>query len=335
MDSYENPLPGKTYISPRLSAFGDPLRKVRIATKLIEHPESYAFAQVKDEIVLRHKEDAKSCITAKFFEDDRGIFVLSIQGYTVATLKPHNSSFSFIGEEIGKLVEFLNHVQSMPLKSGGSMKITDENLRRLVLSRPQVQALLRDNGEVFAEVLRAALTKEDVVAVGYRKRQLRAFEMLLKDDQYFGEVKTQKKCGSEAVWQLFFEKNPWIFGHGLSYVYLSSLDDAKLERVVRGYSVTGHGKRVDALLRSRGVISNLCFVEIKTDKTRLLQEERTAPAAGRRRRNWLAPCRRFRERWLSPRTISGPSFRSLRATEALPARRRSTTCQNRFWWWVA
>ncbi len=59
----------------------------------------------------------------------------------------------------------------MPLKSAGSMKITDENLRRLVLSKPQVQALLRDNGEVFAEVLRAALTKEDVVAVGYRKRQ--------------------------------------------------------------------------------------------------------------------------------------------------------------------
>ncbi len=102
---------------------------------------------------------------------------------------------------------------------------------------------------------------------------LRAFEKLLKDDQYFDEVKARKECGSEAVWQIFFERNPWIFGHGLSYVYLSGLDDAKLERVVRGYSVTGHGKRVDALLRSRGVVSNLCFVEIKTHKTDLLKEE--------------------------------------------------------------
>ncbi|HYN10501.1 MAG TPA: hypothetical protein VES67_24140 [Vicinamibacterales bacterium] len=69
-------------VSPRLDAFNQPNRKVRIATKLIEHPESYAFAQVKGEVVLRHKPDAKTCITAKFFEDDRGVFVLSIQGYT-------------------------------------------------------------------------------------------------------------------------------------------------------------------------------------------------------------------------------------------------------------
>jgi len=85
MDDYQNPKPGKTYISPALSDFLQKHRKVRIATKLIESPDSYAFAKVKDELVLRHKEDAKTCITAKFFEDDRGIFVLSIQGYTVAT----------------------------------------------------------------------------------------------------------------------------------------------------------------------------------------------------------------------------------------------------------
>ncbi|ACF42682.1 conserved hypothetical protein [Pelodictyon phaeoclathratiforme BU-1] len=75
MDSYQDPQHGKTYISPSLDSFGEPKRKVRIATKLIEHPESYAFAQIKNEVVLRHKEDAKTCITAKFFEDDRGIFV--------------------------------------------------------------------------------------------------------------------------------------------------------------------------------------------------------------------------------------------------------------------
>ena len=165
MDNYENPAPGRTYISPSLDAFSDPSRKIRIATKLIEHTDTYAFAQMKGEVVLRHKPDARSCVTAKFFEDDRGVFVLSIQGYTVATAKPHNASFSFAGDEIGKLVEFINHIQSMPLGNAASMRITDENLRRLVLSKPQVQALLRDNNELFAEVVRAALTKEDVVAV--------------------------------------------------------------------------------------------------------------------------------------------------------------------------
>ena len=79
MDSHQDPKPGKTYISPRLDSSGEPKRKVRIATTLIEQPETYAFAQIKDEVVLRHKEDAKTCIIAKFFEDDRGVFVLNIK----------------------------------------------------------------------------------------------------------------------------------------------------------------------------------------------------------------------------------------------------------------
>lgn len=273
MDNYQNPDPGKTYISPQLDDFADPSRKVRIATKLIEQPETYAFAQIKGELVLRHKEGAKTCITAKFFEDNRKIYVINIQGYTVATDKPHNASFAFVGEEIGKLVEFLNHVQAMPLTTRGSQKITDEDLRRLVLSNAQAQAIFHDNQELFAEVLRSAITKEDVIAVGYRKRQLQFFQKLLEDPTYFEEVKVKKQCTDEGVWQKFFEKNPWIFGYGLSYIHLSSLDDKKLEQVVHGHTVSEHGKRVDALLRTRGVISSLCFAEIKTHKTALLQSK--------------------------------------------------------------
>lgn len=273
MDSYENPLPGKTYISPRLDAFRNPGRKVRIATKVIEHPDTYAFAQLKDEIVLRHKQDAKSCITAKFFEDDRSVFVLSIQGYSVATSKPHNASFAFVGEEIDKLIEFLDHIQSMPLKNASSMKVSDQVLRRVVLSNPQAQAFVADNQALFAEVLRTGITKEDVVAVAYRKRQLNVFERLLAEPEFFDKVKSQKGLRDEDVWQKFFERNPWIFGYGLSYIYLTGLDHKKLEQVVQGYAVNQRGKRVDALLRSRGVISSLCFVEMKTHRTTLLEAD--------------------------------------------------------------
>ncbi len=273
MDNYQDPKPGKTYISPQLNDFGNPERKVRIATKLIEHPSTYAFAQIKEELVLRHKDGAKSCITAKFFEDDRRMFVLSIQGYTVASGKPHNASFAFTGDEIGKLVEFLNHIQAMPLVTSGPIKISDEDLRRVVLSNVQARALFHDNQELFAEFVRSEITKEDVVAVGYRKRQLQAFQKLLEEPDYFEEVKARKQCSTEAVWQRFFEKNPWIFGYGLSYIHLSGLDDKKLEQTVHGHTVSEHGKRVDALLRTRGVISSLCFVEIKTHKTALLQSE--------------------------------------------------------------
>ena len=273
MDDYQHPLPGKTYISPSLEAFGAPEKRVRIATKALEHPDDFAFAQIKNELVLRRAEGSKRIITAKFLEADRRIFILSIQGYSAATLKPHNASFSFIGDEIGKLVEFLNHIQSMPLEGRGSRKITDEDLRRVVLSSLQAKSLVLDNQDVFAEVVKHALTREDVVAVGYRKKQLRVFERLLTDEDYFAKVRIAKQCTDESLWQRFFEKNPWIFGYGLSHIYLSGWDGKKLEQVVTGYRVFGRGKRSDALMRSRGFISNLCFVEIKTHKTLLVDSK--------------------------------------------------------------
>ena len=51
MDDYKNPKAGKTYISPRLDAFRDSTKKVRIASKLIESPYAYTFVKVKDEVM--------------------------------------------------------------------------------------------------------------------------------------------------------------------------------------------------------------------------------------------------------------------------------------------
>jgi hypothetical protein len=51
MGNYQDPEPGETYISPSLAAFGQQNRKVRIASKVIESPEAYAFGTVKDEVV--------------------------------------------------------------------------------------------------------------------------------------------------------------------------------------------------------------------------------------------------------------------------------------------
>lgn len=273
MDDYQNPKEGKTYISPRLKAFGDDDRSVRIASKVIESPDSYAFGKIKDEIVLRHDKGAKSNIIAKFIEDNRGVFVLSIQGYSVATEKPHNASFSFAGEEIGKLLEFIRNIQSVNLDSPGRVNISDEELNRIVLSEIQAKSLLNENQKLFSEVIKSEITTEDIVAVGYRKKQLNVFSKLLSDPAYFDNLKNVKKCKNEALWQKYFEKNPWIFGYGLGYIFLSGLDDKKLEQVVQGHSVNSNGKRVDALMKTKGMISNLCFVEIKTHSTDLLESK--------------------------------------------------------------
>ena len=270
MDDYKNPKAGKTYISPRLNDFYSSNRNVRIASKLIDSPDSYAFTKIEEEVVLRHKENAKTNITAKFFEDTRGLSVLNIQGYTVATDKPHNASFSFVGEEIRKLFEFIKNITSINLDSSSSINITDEDLNRIILSDGQAKRIIHENQELLAEILRSEVTKEDIVAVGYRKKQLDVYEKLLSDSIYFEALKVKKNATNEGLWQKYFEKNPWIFGYGLGYVFLSGLDDKKLEQVVQGHDVNSYGKRVDALMKTKGIISNLCFVEIKTHATQLL-----------------------------------------------------------------
>jgi hypothetical protein len=271
LDNYRNPLPDNTYISRSLASFEDPGRKIRIATKLLDQPLTFAYAIERGEVVLRHKDGAATTIRAKFFEDDRGVFNLNIQGYTIATNKPHNASFTFRGDEIGKLVEFLNHIQNMPLKTSGSMVIPDEHLRRMVLSDVQARALIRDNEELIAEVVRSEVTTKDVIAVAYRKKQLQAFERMLSDEAYFESLKVEQGCSAETLWQRFFENNQWVFGYGLSYVAVEGWNNMKLEQYVRGHSIGQVGKEADAVLRTRGIVSSLCFVEIKTHKTRLLQ----------------------------------------------------------------
>lgn len=268
-----NKKPNKTYISPSLPAFRDGNRKVRIASKVFESSDDYAFAKIKDEIVLRHKEGSRKTIKAKFFEDNRGIFVLNIQGYTIATEKPHNASFAFIGDEIKNLIEFIKNIQSVIFKNDHAINITDEELKRIIVSDSQARSLLNENQDVFTELIKSEITKEDIVAIGYRKKQLDIFNSLIQDAAYFTSLKKEKNCSDENLWQQYFEKNQWVFGYGLGYIFLTGLDDKKLEQVVQGFNVSSYGKRVDALMKTKGIISNLCFIEIKTHKTNLLQNK--------------------------------------------------------------
>lgn len=272
-DDYQNPLPGKTYISPSLQSFGDKDRRVRIASKILPSEDGYEYAKERDEVVLRKKPDAKTYITAKFLEDTRQTFVLTVQKFVSETGQPYGSGFSFVGEEIGKFCEFLANIQSVDFKTRAKVNITDEELRRIALTTHQAKSFLTENQDLFAEALKSEVTTEDLIAVGFRKKQLSVYENLLNDQNYFDDLKQKKNCSNEALWQKYFEKNPWVFGYGLGYIFLSALDDKKLEQVVQGHSVDSYGKRVDALMKTKGIISNLCFIEIKTHITELLESK--------------------------------------------------------------
>jgi len=137
--------------------------------------------------------------------------------------------------------------------------------------------MMAANGPLLAALARTEITTEDVIALGYRKSQLQRFDSLLNNEAAFATEMAECAGRPEAVWQRFFEQNQWVFGYGLSYVFMAGLEDRKLEQVVKGFDISGHGKRVDGLLKTRAEVSSLCFVEIKRHDTALLASSNYRP----------------------------------------------------------
>ncbi|MDP3811626.1 MAG: DUF4263 domain-containing protein [Hydrogenophaga sp.] len=271
---FRNKRDDKTYISRAFPTVGGMLR---IASKVFD-VDGLHHAVVKKEVVLRTTPKRRTEIIAKFFEDDRALQVVTIQAFNGETGKPHRTHFSFIGSQIPKLLTFFHDIATMELNGSGKVNISDAELRRLSLSKEQATSLVQDNQDVFVDVLQTEVTKEDVVALGYRKHQLRTFENLLNDADYFQQVKEKKGArGDEALWQMFFEKNQWVFGYGLSYFFVTGFEGRKLEQVVQGHDLLNRGKRADGVLKKRGIINALCFAEIKKHTTPLLGPDSYRP----------------------------------------------------------
>jgi hypothetical protein len=270
---HQNKKPDKTYISKSLSFRSQGDRKIRIASKVLDSLETNSFVLENGEHVIRVTEGGRQEIVAKFYEDTRGIFTLTLQRFTTDGGTPHKTHFSFQGEEIPKLLTFISNLQLIDLSSPQSINVTDSQLARMLLSRKQAQSLINQNQDLILELARSEVTKTDIVALGFRRSQLQRFNLLLNDPDFFGQEKRNIGTTDEGVWQDFFEQNKWIFGYGLTYLHLASLDDSKLEQVVVGYDLSGPGKRADAVMKTRGLINALCFVEIKKHTTDLLQEK--------------------------------------------------------------
>jgi hypothetical protein len=239
IDYFLNKRPYKTYISKAIKQeYDDPNlepRNLRIISKVLDPKESATFAKIKDEVVIRITEGQREELIARIYEDTREINTLTFQKFTKQSGNPHKLSFTFVGEEITKLIAFLNNINHLPFNSDGKYQITDSDLDEILLSKEQTRKLLIQNKEVLHDLLKNDITKEDIVSLGYRKEQINIFEKLLCDNKYFEDYGIKNGLHKpEAVWQFFFERNVWIFGYGLNYIFSSNLPDKKLEQVVKG-----------------------------------------------------------------------------------------------------
>lgn len=251
------------------------MRPFRIISSIVHPQEDHSFIKDGKQVALRITSGNKQQILAKFYEDTRSMFQLQIQKFTTKSGMPHEISFSFGSKEIQKLSSFINNVCLVPIKDKQKAKIDDRFLEEIDIPRNKLLEIISKDKDLINEILSSGISTREISNLAYRKRALKFFGRCLTEPKYFERCK--KKLGvnkrDEDLWQYFFEKNTWIFGYGLSYIFNTALDDKKIEQVVKGFDFNSSGKRVDALLKSRGLINSLCFAEIKTHKTALISRE--------------------------------------------------------------
>ena len=253
------------------------VRPFRIVSKVIDGRESHEFFRDGKQVSLRITDGERQEIKAKVYEDNREIATLQIQKYSIKGGIPHKTCFTFIESEIATLFNFIRNIEFLPLKDEKSAKLDDQFVENIVLTREQAVRLLNHQPQLLEELTRHHISARDVAVLGQRRNALAEFARLLNNEAHFSQRRNELGSNKRAedVWQSFFENNTWIFGYGLNYFLNTPLDNEKLEQVVRGHDFSVSGKRVDALLKTQGLISSLSFGEIKTHRTDLLKRIKT------------------------------------------------------------
>lgn len=214
-----------------------------------------------DDFVLHETGAGFQQIKARFMEDGRQITHLHLQRWSTKTGNPIGDQIVLYGEQIYRLMDFLQNIQRIEIPSSEKFNVDESDLRLVRLTDVSALKILEDRPDLIIEFARNQITKEDFVALAYRRDQLSTFaDMLERGDDF-----------SERDWQAFFEKNHWIFGYGLSYIFTTGLDNKALQQTIRGSNFAAPGKIPDGIMKTRAAVSALCLVEIKRSSTELLK----------------------------------------------------------------
>jgi hypothetical protein len=181
--------------------------------------------------------------------------------------------FNLRNEDARAFVDLIQRLPYVPIEGTDSTRIDDALLDAVFSDPDSIAELYAKNRQQFRDLISNDAESSDVIAIEHRKAQVEYFKRLLFVTDFFDAESAVGPGGPEAVWQRFFEANPWILGGSLTGQLLTSWSSNKLEQVVAGRSITGAGKRADALLRTAGAVRSIVFAEIKTHRTRLLGNE--------------------------------------------------------------
>jgi hypothetical protein len=229
---------------------------------------------------------AKTYMQVKFLPSRK-----DIEGFDIIKLVrgKETQRISFSKFNFAQLELFLNFIHDLDLNtiSERRLKLSENSLDILDESTKKIVATLLQ-GDEGADLIQQLLdneiiTSQDIVNTGYRKSQLKIFEKLLKEKEYWKQYRKEESdilemvskkeskgfvlkdtSKEEITWQYFFNKNAWIFGYGLDYRYQNIL-----QREFSASDTDAAGKEqvnADFLIGDNYFTT---FVELKTPNTEL------------------------------------------------------------------
>lgn len=236
-----------------------------------------------EQTVIYESPKGKSQIKALRVEQDRRVVKLQFERFRITKQgeKPDHSCLTFQGETLERLLTFLQALPYIEFDSENRQRVSAKALQQILADQEVHRRLLLDKPDVVRAFLNSDLVGEDLVSLAYRKAELGVFSDLLSGDDgafdHYRDLWGVKQSGHESVWQRYFERNPWVFGYGLNYIYLDGLVEERLEQVVQGFNIQLCGKRADAVMMTRGMVSSVVYAEIKTERTPLMAKNRVRP----------------------------------------------------------
>ena len=167
-----------------------------------------------------------------------------------------------------RLIDFCSLLSAVDPNEPSGFRIDEAMIRQIAADPGRLEALYAEDPQALRALIEGDINATDVLALQARRATVETFGRMLEDEQYFTEVSGTRS--PEAVWQHFFEENPWLLGVGLSAHLFTSWDPERLERYVAGASVAGVGKESDAFMETAGAIRSLVYAEIKRHDDDLL-----------------------------------------------------------------
>lgn len=269
---FRNKLPNKIYISRAFtdnfdSFTGDEPRLKRFISGVVDSESMKEFAMVNKEITIRVTPKCRQEIKAIVFQDNREVQEVILQRFNRKNGTPTINSFHFSRIEFEKLLRVLIVAFVGEMDDLEKIHVSDtDKSSNSILDREVFTNLLNSDPDLINAIVNTHITPKDIRAIEFRRQQLLIFQKLLNNSET-----------SENDWQKYFEKNQWVFGYGLSYIFRASLDNRKLQQVISGFDFIKRGKRADGLMKTRGALSSICLVEIKKPSTKLLQTSAYRP----------------------------------------------------------